>query len=446
MRPISTSSTKADAIARDRGRSRHRAGDPRAPRGRAPGDGVFGEEFGVTGDSARQWIIDPIDGTANYLKGIPMWTMLIALAIDGVPRVGVASQPALGRRWWAATGLGAWTNTPTASRRDSRVDGRHDRRRERELPEHRAVGRGRQARRSSIRLSRAVWRDRGYGDTWPYMLLAEGRLEFVAEFGVKEYDIAALVPIITEAGGRFTSFDGNDSISERSALATNGILHDAFLDLLHSPDPSAPPIPSRRPLDDPPLARLGAALVLALAADRSRPRAPRAAPEPDRSPSRPRGTPERARARALGRADRGDAAPARIRPATRSSPTRSSPTSRASAGPRTPMPFYIGELEIARAACSACGRDFEGRPATTCRSSAGRRSTRTTQPRRRSDARRRRAGCREDAAEGVYVTESPETAIATDEEGYGMTYLFGDGWVKLADTKQGLLLIEWPPA
>ena len=86
-----------------------------------------------------------------------------------------------------------------------------------------------------LRLSRAVWRDRGYGDTWPYMLLAEGRLEFVAEFGVKEYDIAALVPIITEAGGQFTSFEGNDSLSERSSVATNGRLHAAFLALLHAP-------------------------------------------------------------------------------------------------------------------------------------------------------------------------------------------------------------------
>ncbi len=82
-----------------------------------PDDGVFGEEFGATGSTARQWIIDPIDGTANYLKGIPMWTTLIALAIDGVPRVGVASQPALGRRWWAATGLGAWTDTPDGAPR-----------------------------------------------------------------------------------------------------------------------------------------------------------------------------------------------------------------------------------------------------------------------------------------------------------------------------------------
>jgi len=200
-----------------------------------PGDSVFGEEFGVTGDSARQWIIDPIDGTANYLKGIPMWTTLIALSIDGVPRVGVASQPALGRRWWAATGLGAWTNTPTGSTARlavSTVDAIAEAsasiqsiRQWDEVGQLDAV----------IRLSRAVWRDRGYGDTWPYMLLAEGRLEFVAEFGVKEYDIAALVPIITEAGGRFTSFDGNDSLAERSSLATNGVLHAAFLDLLHTP-------------------------------------------------------------------------------------------------------------------------------------------------------------------------------------------------------------------
>jgi histidinol-phosphatase len=203
-----------------------------------PGDGVFGEEFGVTGSTERQWIIDPIDGTANYLKGIPMWTSLIALSIDGVPRVGVASQPALGRRWWAATGLGAWTNTPNGSPArlgvssvdtigDSSVSFQSIRQWD-EVGQLDAV----------IRLSRAVWRDRGYGDTWPYVLLAEGRLELVAEFGVKEYDIAALVPIITEAGGRFTSFDGNDSLSERSSLATNGVLHTAFLDLLHNPEPS----------------------------------------------------------------------------------------------------------------------------------------------------------------------------------------------------------------
>lgn len=200
-----------------------------------PGDGVFGEEYGVTGDTARQWIIDPIDGTANYLKGIPMWTTLIALAIDGVPRVGVASQPALGRRWWAATGLGAWTNTPEGTPRRlgvSTVSDVAD-----ASVSFQSIAQWDEVGRSDdlLRLSRAVWRDRGYGDTWPYMLLAEGRLEFVAEFGVQEYDIAALVPIVTEAGGRFTNIDGRDSLASRSSLATNGILHDAFLSLIRTP-------------------------------------------------------------------------------------------------------------------------------------------------------------------------------------------------------------------
>ncbi|WP_169582804.1 MULTISPECIES: inositol monophosphatase family protein [Microbacterium] len=198
-----------------------------------PGDGVFGEEFGVTGDSTRQWIIDPIDGTANYLKGIPMWTTLIALAIDGVPRVGVASQPAIGRRWWAGTGLGAWTKTPDGEPRRlavSSIDTIAE-----SSVSFQSIGQWRDAGQLDAleRLTASVWRDRGYGDAWPYMLLAEGRLEFVAEFGVKEYDIAALVPIVIEAGGRFTSFAGNDSLSERSSLATNRVLHDAYLDLLH---------------------------------------------------------------------------------------------------------------------------------------------------------------------------------------------------------------------
>ncbi|MBW9092998.1 histidinol phosphatase [Microbacterium jejuense] len=198
-----------------------------------PADGVFGEEFGVTGDSTRQWIIDPIDGTANYLKGIPMWTTLIALSIDGVPRVGVASQPAIGRRWWAATGLGAWTNTPAGEPKRlavSTVDtvGASS-------VSFQSIGQWRDAGRLDAleRLTSAVWRDRGYGDAWPYMLLAEGRLELVAEFDVKEYDIAALVPIVTEAGGRFTSFDGDDTVSARSSLATNRVLHEDYLRLLH---------------------------------------------------------------------------------------------------------------------------------------------------------------------------------------------------------------------
>jgi histidinol-phosphatase len=198
-----------------------------------PEDGIFGEEFGASGDSSRQWIIDPIDGTANYLKGIPMWTTLIALVIDGVPRVGVASQPAIVRRWWAATGLGSWTNTPSGEPRRLSVSAVDDPAASSVSFQSIAQWDGAGRTDALLRLTRSVWRDRGYGDAWPYMLLAEGRLEFVAEFDVKEYDIAALVPIITEAGGRFTDIDGADSLSSRSALATNGRLHDAFLSLIH---------------------------------------------------------------------------------------------------------------------------------------------------------------------------------------------------------------------
>ncbi len=194
-----------------------------------PDDAVLGEEFGSVGDSARQWIIDPIDGTHNYLKGIPIWATLIALAVDGVPRVGVVSQPSIGRRWWAAEGEGAWTNGAAQPRRLAVSDVNSL---DRASVSFQSIAQWDDAGHLDglIRLSRAVWRDRGYGDAWPYMLLAEGRLEMVAEFDVKEYDIAALGPIITEAGGRMTAFDGTDSLSTRSVLATNGTLHQSFLD------------------------------------------------------------------------------------------------------------------------------------------------------------------------------------------------------------------------
>lgn len=206
-----------------------------------PADGVFGEEFGVSGNASRRWILDPIDGTANYLKGLPIWATLIALSVDGVPRVGVVSQPSMGRRWWAAEGSGAWTNTPDGGARRIRVSSVETV--EKSSVSFQSIAQWDAAGHlpSLTRLSRAVWRDRGYGDALPYMWLAEGRLEFVAEFGVKEYDLAALVPVITEAGGRLTSFDGEDTLSARSSLATNGVLHDAFLKLLHTDD--GPPVP-----------------------------------------------------------------------------------------------------------------------------------------------------------------------------------------------------------
>ena len=201
-----------------------------------PNDGVFGEEYGTSGSTSRQWVIDPIDGTANYMKGIPMWATLIALIVEGVPEVGVVSQPALGRRWWGATGQGAWTNSPDGDPRRlqvSKVDALEE-----SSVSFQSIAQWDEAGHldALVRLSRAVWRDRGYGDAWPYMLLAEGRLEMVAEFDVKEYDIAAHVPIVREAGGRFTDFTGRDAVDTRSSLASNGLLHDAYLRLLHGPD------------------------------------------------------------------------------------------------------------------------------------------------------------------------------------------------------------------
>lgn len=197
-----------------------------------PDDGVFGEEFGAQGDTHRQWIIDPIDGTANFLRGVPLWGTMIALAVDGVPQVGVVSMPAIGRRWWAAAGSGAWTATDAGPRRlhTSSVSSLDD-----ASVSFQSIAQWSESGHlpQLLKLAGRVWRDRAYGDVFAYMLLAEGRLDMVAEFDVKEYDIAAAVAIVREAGGRMTSFDGTETLSDLSTLASNGILHDAFLELLH---------------------------------------------------------------------------------------------------------------------------------------------------------------------------------------------------------------------
>lgn len=197
-----------------------------------PYDAVLGEEFGSAGDSRRQWIIDPIDGTSNFARGVPIWGALIALAIDGVPAVGVVSAPALGRRWWAATGHGAWVQHDGRDARPLRVS---------------AVAALEDATLSYnnlqtwdqygyldrlIGLSRAVGRTRAFGDLWAYMLLAEGAIDIAGEFDVKPWDVAALVPIITEAGGRVTTATGTERLDELSVIATNGVLHDEVLERL----------------------------------------------------------------------------------------------------------------------------------------------------------------------------------------------------------------------
>ena len=197
-----------------------------------PGDAIFGEEYGKQGSGRRQWILDPIDGTANYLRGVPIWGTLIALAIDEEPVVGVVSSPALNRRWWAARGHGAWVSDGGAAPRRIRVSG---------IPAlenanisyNRIEGWDEAGRlEQALTLTRRAWRARGIGDMWSYMLLAEGALDVVTEPDLQPYDMAALVPIIEEAGGRFTSVDGEPGPWHGSALATNGHLHDEVLRIL----------------------------------------------------------------------------------------------------------------------------------------------------------------------------------------------------------------------
>lgn len=195
-----------------------------------PGDGVLGEEFGTEGDSERQWIIDPIDGTSNFLRGVPVWGTLIALAVDGVPVLGVASSPALGRRWWASRGQGAWTtDAPGREPRRIQVSGVADLADASLSFQSLAQWRGAGYLDRLLALSEQVWRDRAYGDLWSYTLLAEGLIDIAGEFDVKTYDLAALIPIVEEAGGRFTSIDGRPGPHHGSALASNGLLHDAVL-------------------------------------------------------------------------------------------------------------------------------------------------------------------------------------------------------------------------
>jgi histidinol-phosphatase len=194
-----------------------------------PADSIVGEEYGTDGDSRRQWIIDPIDGTANFLRGVPIWGTLIALAVDRVPVVGVVSSPALGKRWWAATGHGAWAQATGEGPRQIQVSAVGELA-DASLSYNSITGWDGEGRLDDIvALTRRVWRSRAIGDMWSYMLLAEGAIDIVGEFDLKPHDMAALIPIVTEAGGRFTSIDGVDGPWSGSALATNGLLHDTVL-------------------------------------------------------------------------------------------------------------------------------------------------------------------------------------------------------------------------
>jgi len=206
-----------------------------------PNDSLIGEEYGNVGENlhgrgSRTWIIDPIDGTANFMRGVPVWATLIALAIDGKPVVSVVSAPAMGRRWWAAPGVGAHTR---------HIDGREVAIQVSKVSNLEnaslsynnlklwdQVGQLDQL----LALTRKIWRTRAFGDFWSYMLLAEGTLEITAEHNLAIYDIAALVPIVEQAGGTFSDLDGELTISSSSVLATNGVLHRTVSEIFRHPN------------------------------------------------------------------------------------------------------------------------------------------------------------------------------------------------------------------
>ncbi|EMF02584.1 histidinol-phosphatase [Streptomyces mobaraensis NBRC 13819 = DSM 40847] len=207
-----------------------------------PRDAVLGEEFGGEGLGPRRWVIDPIDGTKNYVRGVPVWATLISLmvqtehegTVDYQPVVGVVSAPALGRRWWAAKGSGAYTGRSLSSASRLTVS-KVERMADASFAYSSLSGweeRGLLPR--FLDLTRDCWRTRGYGDFWPYMMVAEGSVDICAEPELSLWDMAANVVIVEEAGGRFTGLDGRRGPHSGNAAASNGLLHDELLGYLRT--------------------------------------------------------------------------------------------------------------------------------------------------------------------------------------------------------------------
>lgn len=197
-----------------------------------PRDAMLGEEYGRSGVGQRCWVIDPIDGTANFVRGVPVWATLIGLMADGEAVVGVVSAPALGRRWWGAKDGGAWTGrslTKASACRVSEVTRLEDASLSySDLASWERAGRLDQF----VRLARSVWRARAYGDFWSHVLVAEGAVDISAESEVSLWDLAAVQVIVQEAGGLFSDLAGDVTPDGGSVLCTNGQFHDEVLDML----------------------------------------------------------------------------------------------------------------------------------------------------------------------------------------------------------------------
>lgn len=234
LTPVSDADqTVEEAIRRTLGRAR-------------PRDAVIGEEGGATGWGPRRWVVDPIDGTKNFVRGVPVWATLIGLMVEDQVVAGVVSAPALGRRWWASKGGGAWTGKSLFSAQPCRVSdvGRLEDASVSFSSLSGWEGRGRLD--DFVTLLRRVWRHRAYGDFWSYMLVAEGAVDVALEPELALHDMAAVAAVVQEAGGRFTSLEGADGPVGSDAVATNGKLHDqvlAFVGTLpddERPEPSQP--------------------------------------------------------------------------------------------------------------------------------------------------------------------------------------------------------------
>ena len=188
-----------------------------------PADGILGEELGARGGSLRRWIVDPIDATKNFIRGIPIFATLIALENE----LGVVSAPALGRRWWASRGDGAFCNgspihvSAVSDLGDAQIG--YD-----DVLGFEQRDRGEQF----LALMRKCGRARGFGDFWTHMLVAEGAIEIAVEPQIAHWDMAAVQVIVEEAGGRFTSLAGEPRADRGSAVSTNALLHDAVLEAL----------------------------------------------------------------------------------------------------------------------------------------------------------------------------------------------------------------------
>jgi histidinol-phosphatase len=202
-----------------------------------PGHGLVGEEYGTEAGRGRvTWYIDPIDGTHNFMRGVPLFGTLLGVEADGELQVGVMSAPALGGRWFARRGGGAWAVASIGL--DAGMPRRLGVSRISDLADthllygsaHEIVDSG--AAPGFAGLIADVWRDRGFGDFWGYALVAEGAAEAMIEVGPKSWDLAAPLVIIEEAGGRLTDLGGERTIHSGSVLATNGLVHEVIRERL----------------------------------------------------------------------------------------------------------------------------------------------------------------------------------------------------------------------